>query len=683
MELIAWDALGNVVKNYSTTLFRLSVRGGSDCYLVDERTAHVSPLGPTGFVRFGGVKIVSTANATTGLWRAHLLCERVHHSRCAHAANVSCTLAVTVYNGDNETALVITPVLDVRVTGCPPGEHVVFGGCFACDVGDFSVRNDCVPCPQDRTCVSVNQSGMFVLPGFWLESWEEQILIACPRCTGYNCGGDSCVPSNGRVFPCLPGSSERLCSVCIEGYFARSVMDSDTPVCEPCSESGAWPYILLPVLLAVLVVLFVALPSDSLLLIGAELIMMILLAVLGVGAFSDLALVLVFLALLDAWTSRDHHSHSHNDTPGGPQPGVTVVGGAKLLLFFLQTASALCRSMIPRIVHSLLGVLAFIRFRLNGLECTAALRPLVVDPAWQYVLLFALPVLVLLVLSTLVLLRHTCRALFARLRHGDAFSWRAVFVAARSSIGATVLFLLYIGYFEAALATAELFVCQDGYMETAPAVPCFQFSIVLAGTILGGGYVVLVPLGFSIYLARNRKRLEDPAVETRIGFLYHTWKLYYFEFFWIARRVAFAGVIAIPESLQAARAMLVLTVAASAAGLTWVMAPWKRPLENTLDLAALMLLQVTFGTLSSAEPQPTYQWLLFVGNAAFVALVLVLMLKQPVMRLVSQCRLRVRDGGYMALARDGLSSSLGDAEAVVVAADGDDGPRSAVLQPLH
>ncbi len=280
-----------------------------------------------------------------------------------------------------------------------------------------------------------------MLPGFWVESWEEQQLLVCPRCTGYNCGADSCVPSNGRTFPCLPGSGERLCSVCAKGFFARAVVDSDTPVCEPCAATMLWPYILLPTLMVVLVGLFVALPSDSLLLIGAELIMMILLAFLGVGAFSDLALVLVFLALLDSWTSRSHghHTHAHAPTPGAGErlPSVTVVGGAKLLLFFLQTTAALCKSMIPRDVHAVLSVVAFFRFRLNGLECYDTLRPLVVDPTLQYVMLFVLPVMVLVLLSLLVLLRHLFRALYVRVRRGVAFSWRAVLkVSARACLRA-------------------------------------------------------------------------------------------------------------------------------------------------------------------------------------------------------------------------------------------------------
>ncbi len=62
---------------------------------------------------------------------------------------------------------IVSPTMDVHVTDCPAGKYLVFGGCVACDVGDFSMRHDCVACPQERSCVSVNQSGKLVM---WLLS---------------------------------------------------------------------------------------------------------------------------------------------------------------------------------------------------------------------------------------------------------------------------------------------------------------------------------------------------------------------------------------------------------------------------------------------------------------------------------------------------------------------------------
>ncbi len=82
--------------NYTSLLFRLAVREGSTCYLVDERTAHISALDVLGSVRFGGVKVVSTAssvydnndNSTNG--EPCCLCATVFVCLCVFANTCLC-----------------------------------------------------------------------------------------------------------------------------------------------------------------------------------------------------------------------------------------------------------------------------------------------------------------------------------------------------------------------------------------------------------------------------------------------------------------------------------------------------------------------------------------------------------------------------------------------------------------
>jgi hypothetical protein len=186
-----------------------------------------------------------------------------------------------------------------------------------------------------------------------------------------------------------------------------------------------------------------------------------------------------------------------------------------------------------------------------------------------------------------------------------------------STMARSTLVLVYVMFYEIVGGTAERFICEDGYLEPFPAVPCYTASVSIVVGVLGGLFIVVIPGILAWCVFRNRHNLHNPSVEERIGFLYESYcpEYYWYELSWIVRRVIFSLSAIIPD-LQT-RVLIISCCVVSAVSLGVMLMPFKNKLENYLDWLGMALIMISLGTLSSGPTSNAVSWILFVLSVNF------------------------------------------------------------------
>lgn len=171
------------------------------------------------------------------------------------------------------------------------------------------------------------------------------------------------------------------------------------------------------------------------------------------------------------------------------------------------------------------------------------------------------------------------------------------------------LFFISVFYFELTEGILKVFRCEKdeatelSYMESQPWVVCdandptspyrIVFPLAIAGLIV---YTVGIPLFFFYLLFRHRNRLHNPKVMSWLGMLYEEYQphLWWFEMTMIARRVLIALLIStVPsESSWGSIGVMMVLMAAMATNI-WFRA-FVSDAENTVDLAAMCVLMITY-----------------------------------------------------------------------------------------
>ena len=171
------------------------------------------------------------------------------------------------------------------------------------------------------------------------------------------------------------------------------------------------------------------------------------------------------------------------------------------------------------------------------------------------------------------------------------------------------LFFISVFYFELTEGILKVFRCEKdeatelSYMESQPWVVCdyrdhtspyrIVFPLAIAGLII---YTIGIPIFFFYLLYRHRNRLHNPKVMSWLGMLYEEYQphLWWFEMTMIARRVLIALLIStVPsESSWGSIGVMMVLMAAMATNI-WFRA-FVSDAENTVDLAAMCVLMITY-----------------------------------------------------------------------------------------
>jgi hypothetical protein len=515
----------------------------------------------------------------------------------------------------------------VSVLLVPCGLSTVLEGvrCTQCNEGEYSLKqgDTCQPCPLGKKCVGFNETtaSLIIENEFWVDSTKnentnlsELELLSCPNCRGYNCFVDQGPPAVTLCSEphCKLGHHERLCSVCESGYFKQG-----NEVCLECGSVPKWHMIVVIIVAIIIVISFIVL--KDVLLVVIELGAAIMLIALGVGssALNGIALLLVLLTLLESWVSffADKKMSSHDYESLNSDPvlmNFDAMVGIKILLFYVQTLiSSTTVSLIPHSIRHVLELLSALQIRLNGLECDLRLKGFATNPVLSYSLIFIIPLLLILLLGLLFMFR----GLFLYLKatyFNQSLSLSHLWREGSVSLLRSILFVSYILYFKVVTTTMEQFLCEGEYMQLFPSIPCQRFDVIVISLILGGGFIVGLPIFyfFIIYRRAQKNELDLDSTKSMIGFLYETYKRKYYwaEFVWMIRRILFAVMVVLPSQNDVS--LYVMSVGIANIGLTLFFMPFVTDFENYVDVAGLMVLMATITSNMGIEQSYGISWFL-------------------------------------------------------------------------
>ena len=129
------------------------------------------------------------------------------------------------------------------------------------------------------------------------------------------------------------------------------------------------------------------------------------------------------------------------------------------------------------------------------------------------------------------------------------------------------IFLLYPGVGQRVF---QVFDCQNisgrFFLRADYSVECFQgehFYALIVAFICLGVYVIGIPLGFFLYLRKNRKHLAKPTFAEKFGGLYiaYTASAYWFETFEMIKKIILVGGIVLVDPGSTSQILLGFLVA--------------------------------------------------------------------------------------------------------------------------
>eukprot|EP01122_Echinamoeba_exundans_P007758 TRINITY_DN2457_c0_g2_i2.p1 TRINITY_DN2457_c0_g2~~TRINITY_DN2457_c0_g2_i2.p1 ORF type:complete len:1684 (-),score=138.56 TRINITY_DN2457_c0_g2_i2:1459-6510(-) len=160
----------------------------------------------------------------------------------------------------------------------------------------------------------------------------------------------------------------------------------------------------------------------------------------------------------------------------------------------------------------------------------------------------------------------------------------------------SVLFLLSASYFELSNVVFEtLRPCSYGHMVAFPFIPCSwsdsQFiSLVVISTIFLLLYTLGIPAFFGIIMRITRRRIlsGDPNIESRVGFLYESYKrgFFWWELVWFLRRILLSISVTMLVDIESLRTVLTCAILLCSVFLQRAVMPFGDRLANFLDIAA-------------------------------------------------------------------------------------------------
>jgi hypothetical protein len=446
------------------------------------------------------------------------------------------------------------------------------------------------------------------------------------------------------------------------------------------------------VILQITMIVFLLFRRSAATLFLAEFVLVVILMLLGIGEwwlFNFISLM-ALLFLLSAAENREEDRHVGPESPDSVdhhssehEKAAKMTGIIKILLSFVQTLPSIVpQAAWPHWVAKAIELLDVVNFRLSGLECLSP--TLLSTPAGRFMVIMLLPVALTLFLSSavvasaLIRLSGVVSSVQARLcgKKKDSISsgWKSdstssqededesvINAAARKPelpagtffqqvvprLQYAVLFILFVGHFELSnVILGVLRPCVDGYMHNFPFLQCSLANderyktIYIAALFFLILYFLGIPSLFAGLLIRHRGRIRAGAedADSRIGFLYETFRreYYWFEMVWIGRRAAISLAITFLPPYGVRTAALVLILLGSL-GIQKRAMPFSDNVVNNLELISTAAILYTYvvGTELASSSFHGFPWLkesiqtsLWLLNA-FIVLLLVFFLLQP------------------------------------------------------
>lgn len=578
----------------------------------------------------------------------------------------------------------------IGLTRCGFGKINQFGeGCRSCNVKELSFDSvKCIPCPSvgPFPCAYATisntyliEEGFYVLPSLI----NPMVLVACPRqnetssrclpivCSRPNCTNSSCPTTcqqTGNL--CSAGYTGARCTQCLcdsgESCYFRGFSD-ECIECKSTPQSLAFLIVGIVVGVALFVCIIVLEQSNPVLLV-IELIAAIALVLLGVQGEWFVEITFMVLALTILATTPAVHN-----------------GAIKILLFYVQVTNVLVRNRLwPGWFEKIAQKINIANIQISGLECIN--REIFTNEAAAFALQMAFPWILIICVALIVLLRHLIRPCTRRCRETRVKDEELIIqdhesedeahllkeidgenegklehVRADLSPGGTremfiktVIFVLYVGYFELTNQILAVFNCahwdlpdlsetvrsglgqavlSQTYMEEKPWIMCdlsdpMYRSLFIQAVLFSIVYVVGIPLCYAFLLWRNRKRILHGEHIPWLAFLFEDYKtpLFWFELLWMGRRVLISLFVVVISRSDPFQPFFVVLILSASLAIEMHLRPFKDKMENALEALVLITLLGSYGgSYGSEESQSffAFQWYVAVINSIVLCILLI------------------------------------------------------------
>jgi hypothetical protein len=490
-------------------------------------------------------------------------------------------------------------------------------------------------CPNSEACLGFSCS---------LYTENSEWRANCSLCAGNR-------TSSSSDCHCRTGYADRLCTRCSCNSATDCWFQSggDEFECQKCKTPSTAALVAAIVVLQISLIIFLVFKRSAIALFIAEGIIVFIFIILGLSEwfFVDL-FVLLGIMLLISQSSRRHKRRravksvdgelNHRNDEGEHNETARLAGIIKIFLFWAQTTTAVIPSTAwPHWFRNLITQLSSISLRVSGLECFAP--SVMSNPVWKFGFVMAMPWLLSIsllvaasfawVVKRLQLKRGISNAvrrlcgipershLLAPESEGEADTLlsggfdsdstsqqehapiEAAPTGPQNSVAAKIqyciLFLLFASHFELCIAVLKILKpCQEGYMVALPWIPCDSSASPSFRALMILGYIFLllyllgIPVLFGYLLLRNRRDLQSPRVEAKIGFLYESYKhqVWWFEMIWLARRILLSIIIVLVPESSVFRTGGVITILIASAFIQRRWRPFASNFANTMDLFA-------------------------------------------------------------------------------------------------
>eukprot|EP01122_Echinamoeba_exundans_P017858 TRINITY_DN9809_c0_g1_i1.p1 TRINITY_DN9809_c0_g1~~TRINITY_DN9809_c0_g1_i1.p1 ORF type:complete len:1715 (-),score=214.35 TRINITY_DN9809_c0_g1_i1:28-5172(-) len=499
---------------------------------------------------------------------------------------------------------------------------------------------------------------------------------------------------------CRTGYTDRLCTRCScdpnkDCWFQNG---DDEFECRKCKTPSTAALVGAIVVLQLSLIIFLVFKRSAIALFIAEGIIVFIFIILGLSEwfFVDLFVLLGIMLLISQSSRRSKRHHAHNSFEDDLKSEhaddehheiARLAGIVKIFLFWAQTTTAVIPTTAwPHWFHNLIQQLSSISLRVSGLECFAP--SILSNPVWKFGFVMAMPWM----LSFAILIAASVAWVVKRLQlkrgisnavrrmcgipersrmsvapdsEGEADALlsggydsdsvpgsapaMSASAASQSPLAAKILycilFLLFASHFELCIAVLKILKpCQDGYMVALPWIPCDSSvsssfsSLMILGYIFLFLYLLGIPILFGVLLLRNRRELQSPNVEAKIGFLYESYKpsIWWFEMVWLARRILLSVIIVLVPDTSVFRAGGVITVLIASAFIQRRWRPFASNFANTMELFATVCIIYSLvisrelaywfqtatdvSSYGAAMTSESLQTVIFVVNAAVVVI---------------------------------------------------------------
>ncbi len=598
-----------------------------------------------------------------------------------------------------------------------PGE-----GCGLCNVKEFSFDSvECVACPLvgPFPCASAQRSNTYVVEeGFYvLPSLDNPIvLVACPRqnetasrclpitCSRPNCTNSSCLTTcdqSGSL--CTSGYTGARCTQCQcdpskndteEACYFRGFSD-DCLECQRTPESLAFLIIGTVIGVALFVCVVVFEQSNPVLLV-IELVSAVALILLGVQGQWFVEIMFMVLALTILATTPSVHN-----------------GAIKILLFYVQVTNVLVRNRLwPGWFEKIAQKINIANIQISGLQCIN--RAVFTNEAAAFALQMVFPWILILCVALIIVLRHLIAPCVRRqcpkarldsdaegLLEHDAKSEDAAHlllennenhqsverlghVRADASPGGTrelliktVIFVLYVGYFELTNQILAVFNCvhwelpdltesirstlgqtlSQTYMDEKPWIMCdlsdpVYRALFAQALLFTAVYVVGIPLLYAVLLWRNRERIRQGEHIPWLAFLFEDYKtpVFWFELLWMGRRVLISLFVVVINGSDPFQPFFIVLILSTSLAVELHLHPFKDRIENGLEALVLITLLISYGGSYGSEHNGSFaafQWFVAVLNVGVLCVLVLAVLWPFIMKIREkfrncQCKCRRR-----------------------------------------